>query len=59
MTYRMIHFTKVSCFVGDKMKICTVIGFPNGYNLTSVKMFETEEAIKDGADEIDMLIQST
>ena len=37
-------------YVGDKMKICTVIGFPNGYNLTSVKMFETEEAIKDGAD---------
>ena len=28
-------------YVGDKMKICTVIGFPNGYNLTSVKMFET------------------
>jgi len=43
-------------YVGDKMKICTVIGFPNGYNLTSVKMFETEEAIKDGADEIDMVI---
>lgn len=43
-------------YVGDKMKICTVIGFPNGYNLTSVKMFETEEVIKDGADEIDMVI---
>lgn len=43
-------------YVGEKMKICTVIGFPNGYNLTKVKMFETEEAIKDGADEIDMVI---
>lgn len=43
-------------YVGGKMKICTVIGFPNGYNLTKVKMFETEESIKDGADEIDMVI---
>ena len=43
-------------YVGDKMKICTVIGFPNGYNLTNVKMYETEQAIKDGADEIDMVI---
>lgn len=39
-----------------KLKICTVIGFPNGYNTTKVKVFETEEAIKDGADEIDMVI---
>ena len=38
------------------MKICTVIGFPNGYNTTAVKMFETEQAIIDGADEIDMVI---
>ena len=36
--------------------LCTVIGFPNGYNTTSVKVFETEEAVKDGADEIDMVI---
>lgn len=43
-------------YVGERMKICTVIGFPNGYNLTTVKMFETEQAIKDGADEIDMVI---
>lgn len=40
----------------DKIKICTVIGFPNGYNTTSVKVFETEDAIKNGADEIDMVI---
>jgi deoxyribose-phosphate aldolase len=43
-------------YVGDKMKICTVIGFPNGYNLTKVKMYETEQAVEDGADEIDMVI---
>ena len=40
----------------DSIEICTVIGFPNGYNKTEVKAFETEEAIKDGADEIDMVI---
>ena len=38
------------------MKICTVIGFPNGYNTTAVKVFETADAVKDGADEIDMVI---
>ena len=43
-------------FVRDDMKICTVIGFPNGYNSTSIKVAETKEAIADGADEIDMVI---
>lgn len=43
-------------YVGNKMKICTVIGFPNGYNTTAVKCFEASEAVKDGADEIDMVI---
>lgn len=43
-------------YVKDKMRICTVIGFPNGYNQTSVKVFETKQAISDGADEIDMVI---
>lgn len=43
-------------YVKKSLKICTVIGFPNGYNTTSVKVFETEQAIKDGADEIDMVI---
>lgn len=43
-------------YVGDKLKICTVIGFPNGYNTTSVKVFETQDAIANGADEIDMVI---
>lgn len=43
-------------YVGAKLKICTVIGFPNGYNTTAVKVFETADAIKNGADEIDMVI---
>lgn len=43
-------------YVGEKLQICTVIGFPNGYNTTAVKVFETEDAIKNGADEIDMVI---
>ena len=43
-------------YVRNNLKICTVIGFPNGYNTTAVKVFETEDAIKSGADEIDMVI---
>jgi deoxyribose-phosphate aldolase len=43
-------------YVGGKIKICTVIGFPNGYNTTEVKCFETADAVKNGADEIDMVI---
>lgn len=43
-------------YVGDTVKICTVIGFPCGYSTTAVKVFETEEAIKNGADEIDMVV---
>ena len=43
-------------YVEDYIKICTVIGFPNGYNTTEVKVFETENAVKNGADEIDMVI---
>ena len=43
-------------YVGDKLAICTVIGFPNGYSTTAVKVFETADAIKNGADEIDMVI---
>lgn len=51
------------CYVGEakkyaegKIAICTVIGFPNGYNSKEVKVFETSEAVKCGADEIDMVI---
>ncbi len=43
-------------YVGDKLAICTVIGFPNGYNTTAVKLFETKDALQNGADEIDMVI---
>jgi deoxyribose-phosphate aldolase len=43
-------------YVGENLAICTVIGFPNGYNTTEVKVFETKDAIAKGADEIDMVI---
>ena len=43
-------------YVLDKMQICTVIGFPNGYNTTACKVFEAQDAIHNGADEIDMVI---
>jgi len=43
-------------YVENKLSICTVIGFPNGYNTTEVKVFETKDAINNGADEIDMVI---
>lgn len=43
-------------YVGNRMKICTVIGFPNGYNTKETKVFETEDALLKGADEIDMVI---
>lgn len=50
------YVKKAKEYVGDKLAICTVIGFPNGYNTTAVKCFEAAEAVKDGADEIDMVI---
>jgi deoxyribose-phosphate aldolase len=43
-------------YVGGKLAICTVIGFPNGYSTTATKVYETADAIKNGADEIDMVI---
>ena len=43
-------------YVGENLAICTVIGFPNGYSTTATKVFETADAIKNGADEIDMVI---
>ena len=43
-------------YVGDRLTICTVIGFPNGYSTTAAKCFETADAVKNGADEIDMVI---
>lgn len=50
------YVENVKKYVGDKLKICTVIGFPNGYNTTNVKVYETLSAIENGADEIDMVI---
>lgn len=47
---------QVKEYVQDNMKVCTVIGFPNGYNTTAVKVYETKDAIHNGADEIDMVI---
>ena len=43
-------------YVGDKVAVCTVIGFPNGYCTTKTKVFETVDAVENGADEIDMVI---
>ncbi len=52
-----VSFVKrAKAYVGDKVKICTVIGFPNGYSTTATKVFETRDAIYNGADEIDMVI---
>ena len=50
------HVAGAKRYVGDRLKICTVIGFPNGYNTSAVKAFEAAEAVKNGADEIDMVI---
>ncbi len=50
------HVSGAKRYVGDRMKICTVIGFPNGYSTTAVKAFEAKNAIENGADEIDMVI---
>lgn len=43
-------------YAGNNIKICTVIGFPNGYSTTAVKVFEARDAINNGADEIDMVV---
>lgn len=50
------HVAGAKRYVNGQMKICTVIGFPNGYNTTAAKVFETEDAVKNAADEIDMVI---
>ncbi|MCR4660919.1 MAG: deoxyribose-phosphate aldolase [Clostridia bacterium] len=53
---RFVKFAKE--YVGEKIKICTVIGFPNGYNTVETKTLETRNAIIDGVDEIDMVINN-
>ncbi len=50
------YVRQVKEYVEDKVAVCTVIGFPNGYNTTAVKVFETQDAITNGANEIDMVI---
>ena len=50
------HVAGAKRYVGDRMKICTVIGFPNGYSTPVVKAFEANDAVQNGADEIDMVI---
>ena len=50
------YVERASKYLAGKMPVCTVIGFPNGYQTTKVKVFETKDAIENGADEIDMVI---
>ena len=50
------YVKKARDYVQERLKICTVIGFPNGNMTTAAKVFETEDAVKNGADEIDMVI---
>lgn len=50
------YVKKAKEYVKDRMRICTVIGFPNGNTTTACKAFETKEALDNGADEIDMVI---
>lgn len=45
-----------AAYAAGRVKICTVIGFPNGYNTKAVKVYETEDAVRGGADEVDMVI---
>ena len=63
MTYNTASVCIPACFVreareyvGDRLKICTVTGFPNGYSTSEAKRFESAEAVKNGADEIDTVI---
>ena len=50
------YVKQVKAYVKDRMAVCTVIGFPNGYMTTAAKEFETKDALQNGADEIDMVI---
>lgn len=50
------YVKRANSYVGASLKICTVIGFPNGYSTPEVKVFEAEDAIRCGADELDMVI---
>ena len=50
------HVAGAKRYVGDRLTLCTVIGFPNGYMTSAVKAFEAADAVKNGADEVDMVI---
>lgn len=50
------YVKQASEYVGGELAICTVIGFPNGYSTTAVKAFEAKNAVENGADEVDMVI---
>ena len=50
------YVKQAAAYVEGKLPICTVIGFPNGYHTTATKIFETKDAIANGAEEIDMVI---
>lgn len=50
------HVAGAKKYVGDRLRICTVIGFPNGYMTSAVKGFEARDAITHGADEVDMVV---
>lgn len=50
------YVKQVKEYVKDRMAVCTVIGFPNGYSTTAAKVFEAKDAVDNGADEVDMVI---
>ena len=50
------YVKQAAAYVEGKIAVCTVIGFPNGYNTTAAKVFETADAVAQGADEIDMVV---
>ncbi len=50
------YVRQAAAYVGGRLPVCTVIGFPNGYDTTAAKCFMAEDAVKNGADEVDMVI---
>lgn len=56
MCHSPCYVAGVKAYVQERIPICTVVGFPNGYQTTLVKLVETKEALANGADEIDMVI---
>lgn len=50
------YVRQAKAYVGDKLTVCTVIGFPNGYDTTAAKCFQATDAVENGAEEIDMVI---